>query len=806
MKNNDNPHRPTTHKQATLSSGQVVCARIKKTYLDHCDLDFLAPEDGSVLVQGRLYQAESLAWKDERLLADIPDYQQGEILKAVFVSHLRHEEGQPLWFVHERWGLNDPWKELPLAESDTVTGVVVHRIVSAGRDEPAGYLVQLDVEAPLQSSASAGAESSERRQPDIEVFLPSEELPWADGSLGSQRPSTKVGRMALEIGDPVQAMVLEIRVPPMNPRVSLTRLINHRDATAERDFNQKDTLARWRFRRLLLGDKRRTVTADEAPLPFSPDDRPYAGKRLLLVDDDADAMASQADLLELMGAEIEQVLVKPGRFEQAVEEVVSVLRESRFDLSLIDNNLPKRDLGQILIEKVRDRLGADHPARLVLLTANAAKTTVIASADDLRAKGVVGMVQRPMSHHALQQLLAVEEVWELAISSAGEQTEQHLPATEAHLTLQQVVETIANQEGVSFAMLLKARRRIETQDLIAAGSVPFARHQYPEVLAKTDLHLLVDDRITQLSITAKESGNVLLHAGGTGPAHWQVLEIGGTRWIFGVGHVPSLDIQNQLPLWHMALTAMLEAQGWRDSAKHFSGFVQLGLAHQGLSHEVFNLQDEIGSLLDSLRRWLGKQGPDVKLEGKVRDYIDSKVATLIKTSGDLLDFSKRQLRGQALRNQMVFLPDAVDAIKRIVKSECLESEVALHVANPPPLALPLPNAAVVLPAVNLLVNAAKHHYRSENRRVELLFDLEGVGTHQFLIMDVRDNGPGLEQATLERLWQPGFSSATEVDKRHGIGLWLSRKLIEEVGGELDLHENWRGLGACFRLRFPISLG
>lgn len=806
MKNIDNLHRSPAADQANLSSGQILRARIKKARSDHCDLDLLTPEDDRVLAQGRLYQSESLAWKDTKLLADIPHYQPGTILDGVFVNNQRIEQGQTLWYVHERWGLNNPWTDLPLAEGDTVTGVIIRRITPAGHTEPAGYLVQLDIDALFQSSSSAGAVSLERRQPDIEVFLPSDELPWADGSLGSPPPSAKIGRMALEIGDPVQALVLEIRFPPKHPVVSLTRLINHRDATADRDFNQRDTLARWRFRRLLLGDKRGTVTADEAPPLFSPNDRPYEGKRLLLVDDDADAMASQAELLALMGAEIERVLVKPGRFEQAVEEVVSTLRESRFDLALIDNNLPKRDLGQALVEKVRGRLEADHPARLVLLTANAAKTTAVASSDALRAKGVTGMVRRPMSHHALQQLLADEEVWELAVASADERIEQHLPATEAHLTLQQVVETIANQEGVSFAILLKARRRIETQDLITAGSTPFSIHQYPEVLAKTDLHLLVDGRIAQLAITTKERGNEFLRAGGTGPAHWQVLEIGGTRWIFGVGHAPSRDIQDQLPLWRIALTAMLEAQGWRDWARHVSSFVQLGLAHLGLSHEVFKMVSDIKMMLESLRRWLGNQGPDVKLEGKVRDYIDGKVAALIKSSDALLDFSRRQLRGQALRQQKVFLPDAVDSIKRIVASECLESEVALHVANPPPLALLLPNAALVLPSVNLLVNAAKHHYRSENRRVELLFDLEEIKTRQFLVMDVRDNGPGLEQDTLERLWQPGFSSAAEVDKRHGIGLWLSRQLLEEAGGKLDLHENWRCLGACFRIRFPINLG
>ncbi|MFZ4703118.1 MAG: ATP-binding protein, partial [Candidatus Methylumidiphilus sp.] len=513
-----------------------------------------------------------------------------------------------------------------------------------------------------------------------------------------------------------------------------------------------------------------------------------------------------AELLTLMCAKVERILVKPNGFAQAISETVAALRKNQFDLALIDNNLPRRDLGQTLIEQVRAQLGADHPVRLVLLTANAIRTAITDIPATLRIKGVSSMVHRPISHAVLQQLLAREEVWEMVASPDGGRAGQHLPMSLAPSSIQGILDIIAQQTGVSFAVLVRAHRYIEAQDLVFAGSMPFRREDYADVLNKTELHLLVDERITGFTITAKERGNELLRIGGTDPAHWQIIESAGERWIFGLGHVPGRDIRNQLPLWCSALAAMLEAQAWRDWAQHVSSFVQLGLAHQGLSHEVINLEDEITSLLDSLRRWLAKQMPGVALEGKVRDYIDDKIAALIKSSSDLMDFSKRQLRGHALRHQKVFLPDAVAAIKRIVITECRESEVALHVADPPPLALPLPNAALVLPTVNLLVNAAKHHYRSENRRVELLFDLEQDGVQQFLLMDVRDNGPGLEQSTLKRLWQPGFSSATDIDKRHGIGLWLARQMVKEAGGRLDLHENWRGLGACFRLRFPIHLG
>ena len=200
-------HRPSrTSGQGTLS-GRILPARVTKVRgRDFCDLDLLDGENGQVVAQGRLYQSESAAWKDTRLLADIPAYQPKSLLDAVFVTHQRVEEGKPLWYVHERWGLANPWADLTLAEDDIITGVVVRSIRPSGRSETAGYIVQLDVSSLVEHICASGAESSDLLQPDIEVFLPNEELPWTDGSLGYLPQDPRSRRMALEIGDPVRAL------------------------------------------------------------------------------------------------------------------------------------------------------------------------------------------------------------------------------------------------------------------------------------------------------------------------------------------------------------------------------------------------------------------------------------------------------------------------------------------------------------------------------------------------------------------------------------------------------------------------
>nr|VFJ49573.1 MAG: Signal transduction histidine kinase [Candidatus Kentron sp. DK] len=787
------------------AAGQILRARIKKTRLDSCDLDLL-DDNGNDVGQGRLYQSDSLVWQDARLLKDIQEYRQNQLLDAVYLRRQRHEEGQALWLVHERWGKANPWEALTLQEEDIVTGTIVHSLVSAKSGEHAGYLVQLEVGAPIRVSESGMIEDSDRPQPDIEVFLPDRELPWADGSMDEQAPKGQTDRMPLAIGDPILALVREVRLPPDNPVVSLTRLIHHQDTFSEKIFKHKGNMAGWRFWRLLGKDKPEGTTEEEAP-QFSPGDRPYAGRRFLLVDDSPTTLTALSDRLSLMGAETHAIDVRAGRFNDAVDEVAAALRGNDFDLALIDNNLPGKDLGQRLIHRVHARLGDMGPARFVLITADNTQAPMGEVRERLRACNTWGFLQRPLAYATLQRLLAGGEVWEEESSRTNTGPfAGRSPDTQSSSTAREMLAMIARQPGVHFAMLVRASREIGAYDLLVAGFAPFKWNEFPEVVSKTDLHLLINERRKQLDPHPKEGGNEFLRIGHDGHSHWRILNFGGARWILGIGYAPNVDIRAQLPLWSAALGTAVDAQGLRTWVRHVSSFVQSGLAHHSLSHEVIHLQSEFHDLLFALETQIEALESGAELRKKEKEYLATKSAALRRSNEELLEFSKHQLQGQALRHRDVFLPDAVAAIRRVIVSECKKAQVAPHIIEPPPLALPLSNAALVLSVINLLLNAAKHHYRQENRRVELLFDLEYQDNEPFLIIDVRDNGPGLAQTALERLWQPGFSSAPDRDERHGIGLWLSRQLVEEAGGTLELFEHWRGLGSCFRLRFPLHLG
>ena len=66
-------------------------------------------------------------------------------------------------------------------------------------------------------------------------------------------------------------------------------------------------------------------------------------------------------------------------------------------------------------------------------------------------------------------------------------------------------------------------------------------------------------------------------------------------------------------------------------------------------------------------------------------------------------------------------------------------------------------------------------------------------------MRLKDDGPGVSAGLRERLFQP---FASEKAEGHGLGLALSQRLVERMGGSLLLVSS--GPGACFELRLPAA--
>jgi len=73
---------------------------------------------------------------------------------------------------------------------------------------------------------------------------------------------------------------------------------------------------------------------------------------------------------------------------------------------------------------------------------------------------------------------------------------------------------------------------------------------------------------------------------------------------------------------------------------------------------------------------------------------------------------------------------------------------------------------------------------------------------QFVVIRVADSGAGIDEADLDRIFQPMFTTKRQGS---GIGLAVVRKIVNSHGGLIDV-ENLPGGGAQFSVRLPVVLG
>jgi signal transduction histidine kinase len=218
-----------------------------------------------------------------------------------------------------------------------------------------------------------------------------------------------------------------------------------------------------------------------------------------------------------------------------------------------------------------------------------------------------------------------------------------------------------------------------------------------------------------------------------------------------------------------------------------------------LAHELRNPLAPIQGALNA--HWLA-HGADAPADDKLYPVMERQTRQLVRLVDDLLDVSR------ITRDRLELRIERADLVA--IFSAAIETAQPLIDEGRHELWLDLPQAPIYLHADahrlaqvfgNLLNNACKFSDPGGRISVSAQTGPESIA------VTIRDQGIGLDEAQLKYVFDLFVQADTSLERPHsglGIGLTLSRRLIEMHGGTLQADSDGLGKGSAFTVTLPLA--
>jgi signal transduction histidine kinase len=221
-----------------------------------------------------------------------------------------------------------------------------------------------------------------------------------------------------------------------------------------------------------------------------------------------------------------------------------------------------------------------------------------------------------------------------------------------------------------------------------------------------------------------------------------------------------------------------------------SRLAAIGSLAAGIAQEINN---PIGGMINAVNRLLG--APD--LNEKQRSYlglVQDGLQRISRTSRKVLGFSPRSIEAQRFGLQM-----PVEGARALAEHRMQQQGVQFSAEIPADLPQlhgdPHEIQQVLL---NLFLNSLDALAGRPGGTIAV----RGRTASGRIVVEVADNGPGMDQALLARAMDPFFSQKDRPDAS-GLGLFICWSIVRNHGGEISL-ESAPGQGFLVRIELPFA--
>jgi C4-dicarboxylate-specific signal transduction histidine kinase len=278
--------------------------------------------------------------------------------------------------------------------------------------------------------------------------------------------------------------------------------------------------------------------------------------------------------------------------------------------------------------------------------------------------------------------------------------------------------------------------------------------------------------------------------------HRLLMSDGSTKYVRVVGHP---TIVADVVKFVGAITDVTDRERSRQAQAdlaHLSRVTTMGELTASLAHEIKQPISAAATSAKACLLWLGRDEPEV---GKARESA-SRMVKDVERAADIISRVSLLFKKGALHRELVDVNELIREMIVLLRGEASRYSISIRIE----LAETLPKVMadrVQLQQVfmNLMLNGIDA-MKEMSRGSELTIKSE-VGDGQLLI-SVSDTGVGLHPEQAEQIFEAFF---TTKNSGTGMGLPISRSIIESHGGRLWAAAGASGRGTTFKFALPATL-
>jgi signal transduction histidine kinase len=193
-------------------------------------------------------------------------------------------------------------------------------------------------------------------------------------------------------------------------------------------------------------------------------------------------------------------------------------------------------------------------------------------------------------------------------------------------------------------------------------------------------------------------------------------------------------------------------------------------------------------------------GPLTPAQADVLERMRSVTHHLTAMIEEVLSYSSLEIGREIIRPSEFLAQDLVNAVMAVIEPLARQKRLTIVSELPDePIRVTSDIDKVRQILVNLGGNAVKFTEKGEVRIVTSVDDAE-------IRFAVRDSGIGISATHADQIFQPFIQLDTSLTRRHGgtgLGLYISRRLAEALGGRIELKSEL-GKGSEFTLVLPLD--